>query len=73
VYELLFNISLSLFIGLLALTLIFYILARKLNYKFNFIEFIIYLTFYQPISALVLFTGILAALFSNNYKLDWKV
>lgn len=71
--ELLSNISLTLLLGLLVLMPIFYLAARKLNFYFNPIEFIVYFIFYQPISALILFAGIMAALSSNDHKLDWKV
>lgn len=73
VCELLSNISFTLLLGLLALMPIFYLAARKLNFYFNPIEFTVYFIFYQPISAITLFTGIVTALFSNDYKLDWKV
>lgn len=61
------------FLGFLAFSAVFYIVSRRLGFRFNLAEFLVYYFVYQPIAALVLFVGILMAFVSQNHELDWKV
>ncbi|MEM3783487.1 MAG: glycosyltransferase family 2 protein [Candidatus Bathyarchaeia archaeon] len=61
------------FLGFIAFAAIFYTVSKRLNFRFNIAEFLIYYFVYQPMSALVLLVGILRAFLSSNHKLDWKV
>jgi hypothetical protein len=47
--------------------------SKRLKLHFNFAEFLIYFLFYQPLSSLILFIGIITAFFSGKHELDWKV
>ena len=69
----LFTFLTNFFLGFSAFTGIFYTVSRKLGFHFNIAEFLIYYFLYQPIAALVLFTGIVRAFIHQNYELDWKV
>ncbi|MEM3579370.1 MAG: glycosyltransferase family 2 protein [Candidatus Bathyarchaeia archaeon] len=68
-----FTCLMNFFLGFLAFAVVFFIVSRKLGFHFNVAEFLAYYFVYQPISALVLFIGILRAFASQNHKLDWKV
>lgn len=68
-----FTFLTNFFLGFLTFAVVFYLVSRKFGFHFNIAEFLIYYFLYQPIAALVLFTGILRAFISQNYKLDWKV
>jgi cellulose synthase/poly-beta-1,6-N-acetylglucosamine synthase-like glycosyltransferase len=72
-FSLFFTCLTNFFLGFLAFAVLFYIVSRKLGFHFNIAEFLVYYFFYQPISVLVLFIGILRAFISKNHKLDWKV
>ncbi|MGB9684281.1 MAG: glycosyltransferase [Candidatus Bathyarchaeales archaeon] len=61
------------FLGFIAFAAIFYTVSKRLNFRFNIAEFLIYYFVYQPVSALVLLFGIIRAFLSSNHKLDWKV
>ncbi|MGB9959792.1 MAG: glycosyltransferase [Candidatus Bathyarchaeales archaeon] len=54
-------------------SILFYAASKKLKLHFNFAEFLIYFLFYQPLSSLILFIGIITAFFSERHELDWKV
>ena len=61
------------FLGFIAFSIIFYAASKKLRFRFNLAEFVVYYFFYQPISFLVLFAGIISGLLFKDHKLDWKV
>ncbi len=71
--SILFTILTNFFLGFIAFSIIFYIASKKLRFRFNLAEFVAYYFFYQPISFIVLFTGILSGLLLKNHKLDWKL
>jgi len=60
-------------LGFAAFSIVFYLVSRRLGFRFNIAEFMVYYFVYQPIATLVLFAGILKALIFQNHKLDWKV
>ncbi|MGB9854637.1 MAG: glycosyltransferase [Candidatus Bathyarchaeales archaeon] len=71
--EVLLTILVTFFLSFLMFSLLFYAASKRLKLHFNFAEFLIYFLFYQPLSSLILFIGILTAFFSGKYELDWKV
>lgn len=73
ILSILFTVLANLLLGFLAFSLVFYAVSRRFGFRFNFAEFLIYYFVYQPISALILFIGILRAFISQSYELDWKV
>ncbi|MEM2969506.1 MAG: glycosyltransferase family 2 protein [Candidatus Bathyarchaeia archaeon] len=63
----------TIFLSFILFSALFYLASKKLKLRFNFAEFLIYFLFYQPLASLILFAGIITAVFSENHKLDWKV
>jgi len=61
------------FISFLLFSALFYSASRKLKLHFNFLEFLIYYFFYQPLAFFTLIVGIITPFFSSKYKVDWKV
>lgn len=71
--EVLSTILITFFPSFLIFSIIFYATSRRLKLRFDFAEFLIYFLFYQPLSSLILFLGIITAFFSGKHELDWKV
>ncbi|MBS7621330.1 glycosyltransferase family 2 protein [Candidatus Bathyarchaeota archaeon] len=71
--SILFTTLTNFFLGFIMFSIIFYTASRKLKFRFSFAEFIAYYFFYQPISFLVLFAGIIAGIFFKDHKIDWKL
>ena len=63
----------NLFISFLLFSALFYSASRKLKLHFNFLEFLIYYFFYQPLAFFTLIVGIITPFLSSKYKVDWKV
>ncbi|MBE0511805.1 glycosyltransferase family 2 protein [Candidatus Bathyarchaeota archaeon] len=61
------------FISFLLFSVLFYSASRKLKLHFNFLEFLIYYFFYQPLAFFTLIVGIITPFLFSKYKLDWKV
>ncbi|MEM2249342.1 MAG: glycosyltransferase family 2 protein [Candidatus Bathyarchaeia archaeon] len=61
------------FLGFIMFSTIFYIASKKLGFQFSIAEFITYYFFYQPLSFIVLFAGIIAGIFFKDHKIDWKL
>ena len=61
------------FISFLLFSVLFYSASRKLKLDFNFLEFLIYYFFYQPLAFFILVVGIITPFLDSKYKLDWKV
>lgn len=61
------------FISFLLFSALFYASSRKLKLHFNFLEFLIYYFFYQPLAFFTLIVGIITPFLFSKYKLDWKV
>lgn len=73
VLSIIFTSLTNFFLGFIAFAAIFYTVSKRLNFRFNIAEFLIYYFIYQPVSALVLLSGIIWAFLSSDHKLDWKV
>jgi cellulose synthase/poly-beta-1,6-N-acetylglucosamine synthase-like glycosyltransferase len=71
--SILFTALANFFLGFIAFSMIFYAASKKLRFRFNLAEFVVYYFFYQPISFLVLFAGIISGLLFKDHRLDWKV
>ncbi|MEM3840252.1 MAG: glycosyltransferase family 2 protein [Candidatus Bathyarchaeia archaeon] len=71
--SMLFTVLTNFFLGFIMFSIIFYIASRKLRFRFSLVEFVAYYFFYQPISFIVLFAGIIAGIFFKNHKIDWKL
>jgi len=71
--EVLLTILATFFLSFLMFSILFYAASKRLKLRFNFAEFLIYFLFYQPLSSLILFIGIITAFFSGKHELDWKV
>ena len=71
--EVLLTIFVTFLLSFLMFSLLFYVASKRLKLHFNFAEFLIYFLFYQPLSSLILFIGIITAFFSGKHELDWKV
>ncbi|MEM3613203.1 MAG: glycosyltransferase family 2 protein [Candidatus Bathyarchaeia archaeon] len=71
--SMLFTVLTNFFFGFIMFSIIFYIASRKLRFRFSLVEFVAYYFFYQPISFIVLFAGIIAGIFFKNHKIDWKL
>ena len=71
--SILFTALTNLFLGFIVFSMIFYAASKKLRFRFNLAEFVVYYFFYQPISFLVLLAGIISGLLFKNHRLDWKV
>ncbi|MEM3770246.1 MAG: glycosyltransferase family 2 protein [Candidatus Bathyarchaeia archaeon] len=71
--SILFMILTNFFLGFIAFSIIFYSASKKLRFQFNLAEFVAYYFFYQPISFIVLLSGIISAFLFKSHKLDWKV
>lgn len=63
----------ALFISFFLFSTLFYTVAKKFNFHFDFVEFLMYFFFYQPLASIILFASIMLAFFSEDPKLDWKV
>ncbi|MEM2336345.1 MAG: glycosyltransferase family 2 protein [Candidatus Bathyarchaeia archaeon] len=61
------------FLGFIMFSTIFYIASKKLGFQFSIAEFITYYFFYQPLSFIVLFAGIIVGIFFKDHKIDWKL
>ncbi|MEM1539374.1 MAG: glycosyltransferase family 2 protein [Candidatus Bathyarchaeia archaeon] len=70
---LLLTCSATFFVSFLSFSALFYLAARKLKLHFSFAEFLIYFFLYQPLASIILLACIIAAFFSANHKLEWKV
>jgi cellulose synthase/poly-beta-1,6-N-acetylglucosamine synthase-like glycosyltransferase len=71
--ELLLTSLTTIFLSFLLFSILFYAASKRLKLRFNLAEFLIYFLFYQPLSSLILFIGIITAFFSGRHELDWKV
>ncbi|MEM3774553.1 MAG: glycosyltransferase family 2 protein [Candidatus Bathyarchaeia archaeon] len=71
--SMLFTVLTNFFFGFIMFSIIFYIASKKLRFRFSLVEFVAYYFFYQPISFIVLFAGIIAGIFFKNHKIDWKL
>jgi len=60
-------------ISFLLFSVLFYSASRKLKLHFNFLEFLIYYFFYQPLAFFTLIVGIITPFLSSKPKVDWKV
>jgi len=61
-------------ISMIIFSIYFYYISRKINVKFNPIEFMIYYLFYSPAWLIITLTGILRVLISGKVTLeDWKL
>jgi cellulose synthase/poly-beta-1,6-N-acetylglucosamine synthase-like glycosyltransferase len=69
----LFTSLVNSFISFLLFSVLFYSASRKLKLHFNFLEFLIYYVFYQPLAFFTLIVGIITSFLSSKYKVDWKV
>ena len=69
----LFASLVNFFISFLLFSALFYSASRKLKLHFNFLEFLIYYFFYQPLAFFTLIVGIITPFLSSKYKVDWKV
>ncbi|MEM1540456.1 MAG: glycosyltransferase family 2 protein [Candidatus Bathyarchaeia archaeon] len=69
----LFTALTNLFLGFITFSIIFYIASKKLRFQFSLAEFVAYYFFYQPMSFIVLFAGIIAGIFFRDHKIDWKL
>lgn len=54
-------------------SLVFYLLSRKIGYRFNLIEFILYYFLYSNLCLLTTFQGFILVLFNKITVNDWKV
>jgi len=61
------------FLSFIMFSIIFYIASKKLGFRFSLVEFLTYYFFYQPISFIVLFFGIITGILFKNHKIDWKL
>ncbi len=61
------------FISFLLFSALFYSASRKLKLHFNFLEFLIYYFFYQPLAFFTLMVGMITPFLFSKYRLDWKV
>jgi len=68
-----FTTSMNLFLGCITFSVIFFLASKKLKFQFSLPEFVAYYFFYQPLSFIVFFAGILSGIFLKNHNLDWKV
>lgn len=67
------NLTLLL-VSLLASTLFYYVAAKKLNYRFNPAEFLVFYLFLSPLWLLITVTNLVKVFFQpNKIKIDWKV
>jgi hypothetical protein len=71
--EVLLTIFVTFLLSFLMFSLLFYVASKRLKLHFNFAEFLVYFLFYQPLSSLILFIGIITAFFSGKHEMDWKV
>ncbi|MEM0007987.1 MAG: glycosyltransferase family 2 protein [Candidatus Bathyarchaeia archaeon] len=69
----LFTALTNFFLGFIMFSTIFYIASKKLGFQFSIAEFMTYYFFYQPLSFIVLFAGIIAGIFFKDHKIDWKL
>jgi biofilm PGA synthesis N-glycosyltransferase PgaC len=60
-------------INFLIFSIIFYLISKKLKLYFNFLEFLIYYFFYQPLAFFTLMVGLITPFLPLKYTLDWKV
>lgn len=52
---------------------VFYLLSRKLKFKFNILEFLAYYLVYSPLWLSMVVYGLALAFFSKKPRIDWKV
>ncbi len=69
----LFTSFVNFFISFLLFSALFYSASRKLKLHFNFLEFLIYYFFYQPLTFFTLTVSMIMPFLFSEYELDWKV
>jgi hypothetical protein len=56
-----------------ATSMVFYLISRKLKFRFNILEFLAYYLIYSPLWLSMVVYGLILAFFSKKPRIDWKV